>query len=52
MGINFNFGYGGGLTPGELHSVVEYSDVQGRSIADIANFLTNLINERNPEALK
>lgn len=34
-GININAGVGGGLTPIELHGIVEYTGVQGTNIFDI-----------------
>jgi hypothetical protein len=45
-GVNFAFGPGGGLTPGELHSVAEYAAVQGRSISDIVDFMKQLLLNR------
>jgi RHS repeat-associated protein len=46
MGVNINFGLGGGLTPFEMHSIAEYAAVQGVSIYDIINFIKNLLNKR------
>jgi RHS repeat-associated protein len=45
-GVNINVGIGGGLTPGELHSVLEYAAVQGVNIFDIARHIRDLIKAR------
>ncbi|MCP4706731.1 MAG: hypothetical protein GY865_19205 [candidate division Zixibacteria bacterium] len=46
MGININFGVGGGLTPVELHSIVEYAKVDGVNIFDLYNYILNLLKSK------
>jgi len=52
MGININLGFGGGLTPVEMHSFVEYAGVQGRNIKDIIDFIKNLLAKRKSSCRK
>ena len=45
-GVNINVGIGGGLSPAELHSVVEYGSVQGVNLFDMLRYLSDLIRAR------
>lgn len=45
-GVNFSFGIGGGLTPGELHSIAEYASVKGASVEGIIDYVKNMISKK------
>jgi RHS repeat-associated protein len=50
VGVSINIGIGAGLTVVELHSLVEYSGVQGRNLSDIINFIEDLVAKRTQTA--
>ena len=51
MGVNINIGWGGGLTPVELHSIVEYATVQGGNVFEIIKYIQDLLKSKENQAL-